>query len=364
MTISRSAVGQIALLAALCGLAAFVPGASGHRSAPSAEEPTEIALYPIAHANHVTKPVKLTAFIVEREPEESFVDQKVTLLVISGPNAGKTLYDQTDAKGAAHFSYTGSAAGTDELQASYFDTSDGDRACSNVIAQTWVPLGTPLPKPPPGPTPPPPATAPPPPSTTGGPVAGAQPPGCRAPALVKVPGATDFAPVQQGQPLPPGTLVDVSGESALTINKPTGQKMTFFGAPDNVPSEFAITSAANGGSGLITLKLTGGNFASCTGARYLSSSRHLEGKSSPPKKSPPKKKPKPVRRLWGSGKGTYKTTGKYASATLRGTYWLVADYCNGTLIIVRNGSVIVRDLVTGKTVIVKAGGSYFVSSTP
>jgi ferric-dicitrate binding protein FerR (iron transport regulator) len=70
------------------------------------------------------------------------------------------------------------------------------------------------------------------------------------------------------------------------------------------------------------------------------------------------KKPKPVRRLWGSGKGKYTTKGKYASATVRGTQWLVSDYCDHTVVTVKTGSVIVHNAVTGKNVIVKAGRSY------
>ncbi len=76
--------------------------------------------------------------------------------------------------------------------------------------------------------------------------------------------------------------------------------------------------------------------------------------------SAPQKKPvKPVRRLWGFGKGRYETTGKYASATVLGTFWLVADYCNGTLIKVREGKVWIQDLVTGKKVLITAGHAYF-----
>ena len=29
-------------------------------------------------------------------------------------------------------------------------------------------------------------------------------------------------------------------------------------------------------------------------------------------------------KLWGSGKGKFRTTGKYSAATVRGTIWLVA----------------------------------------
>ena len=72
-----------------------------------------------------------------------------------------------------------------------------------------------------------------------------------------------------------------------------------------------------------------------------------------------KKGPKAVLgKLWGSGKGKFRTSGKYSSATVRGTIWLVQDECDGTLTKVTRGTVQVRDLKRKKTVIVKAGHSY------
>jgi hypothetical protein len=44
---------------------------------------------------------------------------------------------------------------------------------------------------------------------------------------------------------------------------------------------------------------------------------------------------------------------------VRGTIWLTEDYCNGTLVRVRQGTVAVRDTVKKRTVLVAAGRSYF-----
>jgi hypothetical protein len=63
-------------------------------------------------------------------------------------------------------------------------------------------------------------------------------------------------------------------------------------------------------------------------------------------------------KLWGNGKGKFRTNGKYSSATVRGTIWLTTDRCDGTLTTVRRGTVSVRDLRRHKTVTVKAGHSY------
>jgi hypothetical protein len=63
-------------------------------------------------------------------------------------------------------------------------------------------------------------------------------------------------------------------------------------------------------------------------------------------------------KLWGNGKGKFRTNGKYSSATVRGTIWLTTDRCDGTLTTVKRGTVRVRDLRRHKTVTVKAGHSY------
>lgn len=69
------------------------------------------------------------------------------------------------------------------------------------------------------------------------------------------------------------------------------------------------------------------------------------------------RKPK-SRRLWGDGKGAFRTRGRYSAATVRGTRWLVQDSCAGTLTRVAQGSVAVRDLLRRKTIIVRAGKRY------
>ncbi len=64
------------------------------------------------------------------------------------------------------------------------------------------------------------------------------------------------------------------------------------------------------------------------------------------------------RKLWGAGKGKFRTRGQYGAATIRGTKWLVQDSCAGTLVRVTSGSVLVRDKVKRKNVIVRKGKRY------
>jgi ferric-dicitrate binding protein FerR (iron transport regulator) len=73
---------------------------------------------------------------------------------------------------------------------------------------------------------------------------------------------------------------------------------------------------------------------------------------------------KPVRRLWGSGKGKFTTKGKYAAATVRGTIWEIADFKDNTLCVVKRGIVAVQNLVTKTTTLVRAGHSIVVKAKP
>jgi 6-phosphogluconolactonase (cycloisomerase 2 family) len=64
------------------------------------------------------------------------------------------------------------------------------------------------------------------------------------------------------------------------------------------------------------------------------------------------------RRVWGSGRGRFRSRGNNSSATVRGTIWLVEDRCDGTFTRVRRGVVTVNDFGRDKKVTVEAGESY------
>ncbi len=64
------------------------------------------------------------------------------------------------------------------------------------------------------------------------------------------------------------------------------------------------------------------------------------------------------RRLWGRGRGRFRTRGRLSSATVRGTKWVTVDRCDGTLTVVREGVVAVRDFRRKKTIELHAGGRY------
>ncbi len=72
-----------------------------------------------------------------------------------------------------------------------------------------------------------------------------------------------------------------------------------------------------------------------------------------------KKKRKRTNSLWGSDRhGKFRTRGRNATATVRGTVWRTTDTCNGTLVSVSSGRVSVRDSVRRRTVTVRSGHRY------
>lgn len=65
-----------------------------------------------------------------------------------------------------------------------------------------------------------------------------------------------------------------------------------------------------------------------------------------------------TRSLWGNGNGRFRSRGRYSSAAVRGTRWLVQDSCAGTLTRVREGVVAVRDFVRDRRIVLRRGERY------
>jgi hypothetical protein len=151
---------------------------------------------------------------------------------------------------------------------------------------------------------------------------------------VKLPGTDEFVLLDEGEQIPLGTVVDVR-KGRVTIVAAAGDDQTaeFYGG--------LFKLAQTKGSKPITVLKLVEKLSCATGKKAVAAA---------------KKKRK--RRLWGSGKGRFRTSGRYSSATVRGTKWLVEDRCASTLTKVVRGKVAVRDFVKRKTVLVKAGKKY------
>jgi hypothetical protein len=134
------------------------------------------------------------------------------------------------------------------------------------------------------------------------------------------------------------TFTTVDGSTgSFSSSQPTARRH-LSAVTANLPAQFTIDQPATGGAP--TLTLTGGDFSTCSAPRALAANQ------------------KPVRQLWGSAKGNFRTTAKYSSATVRGTIWLVQDRCDATLTQVVEGVVDVFDSARNTTVTVNAGSSY------
>jgi hypothetical protein len=164
---------------------------------------------------------------------------------------------------------------------------------------------------------------------------------------IAVPGGK-FVSLQGNQNIPVGSTVDtrhgtVALQSAVDSAGKT-QTGRFTGAIFKLGQ-----SRASGARGLTTLDLKGGGFGVCPSAKGRSGPGATAGESG---------LAQTVRRLQGRAHGHFRTRGRYAAATVRGTIWTIADRCDGTLTSVRRGVVSVLDLPHHRTVLVKAGHSY------
>jgi hypothetical protein len=274
--------------------------------------------------------------VATTNPDGAVVDFEVTATDVADPSPSTTC---TPASGTLF------AVGQTKVTCTATDSSGNSASKSFNVTVTEE---QPPPPPPPAPLPPPPAPPPPPgppPPPPPGDVAAKPVPGKDAPKITD----KDGNPVDlgNGANLEPGMKVDVSGNAAIALADPNGQNMVFYGQTDGVPSTFVFQGIRGG---VVQLVLTGGTSSS---SRKVSVAGSSQAKAK-----------KPIRRLWGSGKGKFTTKGTYASATVRGTQWLIADYVDHTLVTVRRGVVAVRDLVKNKTKLVTAGHSIIVNAKP
>ena len=171
----------------------------------------------------------------------------------------------------------------------------------------------------------------------------------RGTVLVRRPGARRFRKLAGAALLPSGTVVDARrGRIRLTTALDEAGKFQvgrFWG------SRFQIRQSATG-TGMTSLALRGGDFGRCPARASM-----LAHASVVPRENPTTRRV--VRSLWARDRGgRFRTHGNNSVATARGTAWVTRDRCDGTVTRVREGAVAVKNRRTGRTVLVRAGGSY------
>jgi uncharacterized delta-60 repeat protein len=165
----------------------------------------------------------------------------------------------------------------------------------------------------------------------------------RAKARASQKGIT-FVPLTEARQIPVGSFLDtrrgtVRLQSARD-RRGTRQQGDFGSGLFQV-----LQSRRRSARGLTDLVLKGASFSRCRrSGRGKGSARSAQSRL--------------IRRLRSNARGRFRTRGRHSAATVRGTVWLTADRCDGTLTRVTRGRVAVRDFRRRKTVTVRAGKSY------
>ena len=156
---------------------------------------------------------------------------------------------------------------------------------------------------------------------------------------VKCEGDSDFRTLQGEEQIPVGCLIDArNGHVLLTSSKGTAggtQTGEFWAGIFQVKQNV-------GSKPFTVLELVGPNASPSVAARRDDATAAGRRK----------------KKLWGKGKGRFRSKGRRGAGSTRGTTWLVADIGDSTLCKVKKGKVRFRDFVNKKTVTVRGGERY------
>jgi DNA-binding beta-propeller fold protein YncE len=151
---------------------------------------------------------------------------------------------------------------------------------------------------------------------------------------VRVAGSQRFVPLQSVREIPLGSTLDTrrGRVEVATERRRRGrfQRGVFYGGLFKVRQRAATR--------FVTDVVLSGTLTSCP-----------QGSASAARRT---------RKLWGNTGGRFRTRGRHSSGAVRGTRWLTVDRCDGTLTIVREGTVAVRDFTLDRTVLVDEGERY------
>jgi hypothetical protein len=176
--------------------------------------------------------------------------------------------------------------------------------------------------------------------------------------IVSPPGGPSFKLGPRDRKIPVGSLIDTThGRVDLRAAPPPAAgkaRGAAAGAGARIEDaqfyDGAFRVAQSASSPVAEIQLARGAFSACTAS---------SGRLVPHGKLPHKL----VRLLWASGSGRFRTVGRYSAATVLGTKWLTEDFCDGTLVRVSLGVVVVENLATHATVTVRAGHNAFTPAT-
>jgi hypothetical protein len=165
-----------------------------------------------------------------------------------------------------------------------------------------------------------------------------------------------FVPLTEARQVPIGSEIDAR-RGTLEVVVGTGhthrtQQARLAGAV------FSSTQMRNGPQkGLTTFGLLEGAFSGAPSYTSCGVQKAIAGPGAAARTA--RLSPRILQTLHASdNNGRFRTRGRYSAATVRGTIWTTEDRCDGTLTVVKRGSVNVRDFRRRKTITVHAGHSY------
>ena len=181
--------------------------------------------------------------------------------------------------------------------------------------------------------------------------------------LVRRPADGQLVPLEAGASLPVGTHVDARYGG---VDLQTAPAVGFDGKTQDAHFEGGMFKVGQGkrGNRLVTIDLMHGEFSETCGPLSRADRRAMRrglkarAASAPTAHAAGARNTRVLRRLWGKGKGRFRTRGRHAAATVRGTSWSLADRCYETAVRVHEGVVDVENLLTGETVTLRAGERY------
>ena len=289
---------------------------------PPAVRPSALALDPFAAERRPGDDNVVTA--TARNDDGSPAAGRTVRYAITGPNAGGGIAT-TDGAGVARIAWDGVHEGSDLLSA-YVDTNgDLTPGADEPVAQASVRWTLPTPRQ--GRT------------VNIEPVSGVvriRPPRSRSSSRVSASGSLSSL-LTEARQVAIGTSVDVRrGRVRMTTSAGRGatQNAQFYGGV------YVTRQPTRGTRPVTELRLTEVLLCRARSSGKVGASRARS------------------RRLWGNGRGRFRTRGRHSVATVRGTIWVQKDTCTTTTTTVRRGTVDVRDLVKRRTVRVKAGRRY------
>lgn len=170
--------------------------------------------------------------------------------------------------------------------------------------------------------------------------------------FVRVPGSKFFVPLTSDMLVPMGTVVDATeGKADMTFANQDSSKYTgrFWAGIFQI-------SQTEGEFPYAVVKLRDDVVGKAKTEPVVSSAAAQFGAWISAKKK--KKAGKRKNRVWGDGKGRFRSDGSNSSASVRGTIWMVENYQNATRTYVRTGVVVVRDKRKRRNITLRRGDSY------